>query len=214
MNIASFAGFVGVVLMVAALAIAIATFATYRAVVPRVLDQARTALFVARYDAALEWMGIRARRRKILVDELRANIADASADGPVREVLGRIGDPRNLARELEPQPRGPQWARGGIAALALVMIGMWGALVTADTLRQSAAPGPHPASTTVSAQSFSDFLPGITVEWSATTDGNGNALTEGFTVNFAPVVPLIPVVLGLVVAAPWRAVGRRRIGTK
>lgn len=92
-------------------------FFAYRARVPGFAAQARSARFVASYDDALQWLGVRYRERQRLTNELRANIAAAAADAPVREVLDRMGSAKELARGVAARRRGPTWIMGAAAAM-------------------------------------------------------------------------------------------------
>lgn len=67
-------------------------------------------------------------RRRTLLRELRANLADAAADQGMAEAIAELGPARPLARSyLDSEPRsGPRWATGAFAALAALAVGLFG----------------------------------------------------------------------------------------
>ena len=109
------AWFVSTAGVIMATVLAILFFA-YRARVPGLVAQARSARYVASYDDALQWLGVGFRERERLTDELRANVAAAAGDAPIREVLERMGSAKDLARGVAARRRGPTWIVGLAAA--------------------------------------------------------------------------------------------------
>ena len=83
-------------------------------------DRLRLGLAVLRYDAWLDLRGgVGRRRRRELREELRANLADASARVGSREAVRRLGPLRVLAAETAggTRPGGlPAWSRGVLSA--------------------------------------------------------------------------------------------------
>jgi len=174
-----------------------------RAPVEGLGDQARSALYVFRYDNALDWLGVRTKERRSRTDELRRGIADAAADGGVRAALARLGEPKDLARDVAARSRGPLWSAGGIAAvltgLGFQLATFVGLDVLATGVEKLAVPD---ASLAVS----TPLLPGVVYDF--TTDHAGALGTIGVNTNL--LAWLIPVIVFLGVSRPWRLLTARR----
>lgn len=87
-------------------------------------DGTRAAVYLTRYDAALEYHGLRRRERRARVDELRANLAEQAVDGGVAAALDRLGPPRALAAEVAGVRMAPSWMRGVIWLAGALTIGL------------------------------------------------------------------------------------------
>lgn len=178
---------------------------TLRARVDGVGAQVRSALYVFAYDDALQWIGVSGKERKRLYGELRANIAAAAADAPMREVLRRMGPPRELARAVAAGPLRPRWVLGMIAGMVAALIYAWAVLVgldlVASTVEAAATPG---SAVDVS----SAILPGLQFE--ATTKAHDGATAlDSIAVTMGPGIVVLPLLIGLVAARPWRMRTRR-----
>lgn len=92
-------------------------------------DGMRAVVYLTRYEAALEYHGLRRRELRARVDELRANLAESAADGGVTAALDRLGLPRALAAEVAGVRMAPSWMRGviwlaGASAIGLLALAM------------------------------------------------------------------------------------------
>lgn len=82
------------------------------------LDRARIETAVQSYDFWLELRGARARRRRELRRELRANLIAAAERVGAQEAVARIGSTRQMAAEAIAVPaHRPRWYHGLLAAL-------------------------------------------------------------------------------------------------
>ena len=81
-------------------------------------------VYLTRYEAALEYHGLRRREIRARVDELRANLAESAADGGVTAALDRLGPPRALAAEVADVRMAPSWMRGVIWLAGALVIGL------------------------------------------------------------------------------------------
>lgn len=195
---------VGLAVALAALAVAaILVGRKMRAPVAGLRDQALTALYVFRYDNALDWLGVRTAERRSRTDELRSAIADASADGGVRAALARLGDPKDLARDVAARRRGPLWTTGGIAAVVFGLVYQLGAFVGLDVLATGVE---NLAVSDASVTSATPLLPGVA--YHVTTDHAGALDVIGVETNMLAF--LIPVLVFFVVSRSWRALTARR----
>lgn len=163
----------------------------------------RTAFFLTRYDAALEYHGIGARERRGHVDELRANLTESAREVGMRKSLDRVGPPRLLAAQVAAGLSAPSWLRGGIWAVATGLVGVMALLLSSDAFftgfQEVAAPG----------QSASWSALGWTVQ--ATADAGTGATSLEMSISLLTPVLLIltPFLLG---ARAWRLWTSRRSG--
>lgn len=141
-------------------------------------DGMRAVVYLTRYDAALEYHGLRRRELRARVDELRANLAESAADGGVTAALDRLGPPRALAAEVAGVRMAPSWMRGviwlagalaiGLVALAMSVSAFLGAIgslaVAGDTATWSTSfvTMTATAGTSGTADSFGVELPFVT----------------------------------------------------
>lgn len=164
----------------------------------------RTASYLFRYDDALEWLGVRAARRKAAVAELRANMADALEDESAAVVVARLGDPRQLARDIEAGARGPRPMLGVAVALCVGFVVTLVGIVAADAFASGVAAA---ADANVSVEGTSGILPGYRFE--AETDEGGQIAAMSMTASLGVAVG-IPLLAGVLAAAPWRAFRKER----
>jgi hypothetical protein len=164
-----------------------------------VLDRVRIERAVLGYDWWLDLRGTPWRRRRDLRSELRANLRDAAAHAGSRAAVAALGSTRQMAADAATEdPTRPRWAVGfysGVAALMLTLaVALLAGLAWADGVMSADPSKPVRGSVTL--------LPGSSMEYSP--------LGDGFEVSAG--VGWLPVAVGLlafvVVARPWRAVGR------
>ena len=185
---------------VVASVILVILFFAFRARIPGLVDQARSARYVATYDDALEWLGVRYRERERLTGELRANIAAAVADAPVCVVLERMGPARDLARGVAARRRGPTWIKGAAAAMVAFVAQVSATLLMQatflSTIQKVAGPG----------ESVSVSVPvGLLFEGTLGADGGVQAMAVT-TAGWLVAIPLVAFVLW---SRPWRLFTRR-----
>lgn len=184
----------GSVVIIALATLAI-LFLAYRARVPGFVSQVRSARYVVTYEDALQWLGVRYRERDRLVGELRANIAAATADAPMREVLDRMGPAKELARGVAARRRGPTWFTGTVAAFVAVAVHMAATMLMQltflATVEEVASPG----------QSVSVHVP-VGLLFEGTLGGSGTVQAFSLTASAAGVV--FPVVAFILFSRPWR----------
>lgn len=163
------------------------------------LDRIRIERAVQSYDLWLDLRGASMRRRRGLRRELRANLAEATADVGSRTAVDRLGSTRSMAVVAVPSRRGvPRWSVGGTAAvvaLALTLLAqVLAALAWLDGVLDAAGGQAVTGALT--------FFPGSTLEYTPMGDGFGLALGVGW----------LPWALGLLVfvlvARPWRLLAR------
>lgn len=140
----------------------------------------RAMVYLTRYEAALEYHGLRRRERRARVEELRADLAESAADGGVAAALCRLGPPRALAAGVAGRRMVPSWARGTLWLGATVVIGVL-VLVSCTSAFLSAVE--------------SGVAPGATANWSTfLLTMTATSITSGpptFTVD----VPLVTLAL-------------------
>lgn len=95
-------------------------------------DNLRAMAYVTQYDAALEYHGLRRRELRARVNELRANLAESSADGGAAAAIERLGPPRKLAAEVAGARLVPSWSRGALWLAAAIMIGLFTLVMSAS----------------------------------------------------------------------------------
>lgn len=154
----------------------------------------RTAFYLTRYDAALEYYGIGARERRALVNELRANVHESSAEVGLPTSLGRLVTPRTLAAEVSEGRYAPSWLRGvvwmGVAGLLGVATIIVGADAFVTGFEAAADAG----------QSASWSILGWTIE--ATSEGPATSASYELSGSLGSIaLLLIPFLLG---ARVWR----------
>lgn len=170
-----------------------------------VLDRGRIERAVLGYDWWLDLRGASWRRRRDLRAELRANLRDAAARTGARQAVASLGSTRQMAAESSADdPSRPRWAvgiYGGVAALMLMLlVALLAGLAWADGVMSADPSEPVRGSVTL--------LPGSSMEYVP--------LADGFAVSSS--VGWLPVAVGLVtfvlVARPWRALRRNRVGAR
>ncbi len=168
----------------------------------RLLDRIRLESAVLRYDFWLELRGVGGRERRGLRHELRENLRSAAEDVGMERALFGIGSPKQLAWAAaggDPtRPRwslGAWWAAGTFGVLLLAMLGT--ALVVLETVR---ATGVVDQDVTVS------VFPWLGSEFTASVGSDGGV---AFGVDNAWWLLVLPLLVFLVVAFPWRRLRRR-----
>ena len=162
-------------------------------------DNLRAMVYLTQYDAALEYHGLRRRELRTRVDELRANLAESSADGGTAAAIRRLGPPRVLAAEVAGTRLVPSWSRGvlwlGFAIVIGVCMLVTSASAFSSVVDSALAPG--------DSATWSPFLWTMT----ATSVEDGPASFE-LEIPFTTVLLLtVPFLVG---ARAWRlATGRR-----
>ena len=164
-------------------------------------DRLRISSALIRYELWLELRGVNRRRRRDLVEELRANLHDAAAQIGSGPAVAALGPVRLMSSEAAGPARGrPHWAAGIITAamlflvvtvLELVATAAW--VSAADTAGVDRLQGALP------------LFPGSRANWERLDGGLSVALEPGWLV--------VAAVVGFVVAArPW--LGLTRPGSK
>lgn len=170
-----------------------------------VLDRVRIERAVLAYDWWLDLRGTRARRRRDLRCELRANLRDAATRTGARAAVAALGSTRQMAADATPEdPTRPRWAVGlysGVTALmTTLVVALLAGLAWADGVMAADPDQPVRGSVTL--------LPGSAMEYAP--------LGDGFSVSTS--VGWLPAATGLlvlvVVARPWRALGRPRVDAR
>lgn len=163
------------------------------------IDIIRRESVVRRYDFWLETKGVPRRRRREHRSEMRANLNDAAAaEGRIAPALDRLGSPRALAHEaseaLGARQR-PVWTQGLYAALALFVVGMWVAFLSASVWADAvqAAGVEHEVKGTATLLPGLDFSAHIRPDYIA------------FEVDGLQWMVLASAVVFLVASRPWRA---------
>ena len=174
-------------------------FYAYRARVAGLAEQVRTARYVFAYDDALRWLGVGSRERGRLTGEIRANIAAAASDAPVREVLERMGPAKELARAVAARRRGPTWVAGAIGAFAVVV-----AQILATILMQLS----FIAAVESVATPYQTVKGGVPL-WQTFEATMGDAgHVDMFTSTSSAAGLILPLVAFLVWSRPWRVLSR------
>jgi hypothetical protein len=175
-------------------------FFSFRAPGGSLIDQVRSARYVAEYEGALEWLGVRGRERRAHVAELRANLADAALDGGMRGAIERLGAPKDLARDVASSRTHPTWAFGFALMfttwLALQLLLLAAAQAFSAGVVAVGDPGQTASGTGILGTSFETTLG---------ADGLQQSLSATSTWPFAA----IPIAVLIVSSRFWR-VGSRR----
>jgi len=159
-------------------------------------DRLRLDLAVLRYDAWLDLRGgVGRRRRRELREELRANLADASAQVGSREAVRRLGPLRTLAAESAGggRPVGrPAWTHGalvaGYAFCGVLIVELLAVMWWTGAAHDSGAPTVRGSLT---------LFPGSAVEYSRAPGGMSLEFQPGWLVLAAAVVAFA------VASRPW-----------
>lgn len=168
----------------------------------KIIDRSRVQYAVIRYDFWLEIRGIRSRERKALRRELRDNLGAASADVGVTRALFGIGSPKQLAYDVTPRARNrPRWSLGAVwAALTfggVLLALLWTAITFVQVVEASDATG---------RQVSSSIFPWFGTTFHAEIAENGGGLSFGLDNPVALI--LLPLLVFVVVASPWRMLRR------
>ncbi|GAB2695941.1 hypothetical protein [Thalassiella azotivora] len=168
----------------------------------RVVDRLRIEGAVVRYDLWLDLHGVPGRRRRDLRRELRSNLQEAGHDVGVRAAVRRLGGVRELAADSVVSDRNrPAWTVGLLWAAGSLVLLLW------LTLLQAAAFADGVAASGVGRPVSGELtlLPGVGVEAHVPDDGGLSiAVTGSWSLLVVPLLVLV------VAARPWRLAGRRR----
>lgn len=169
-----------------------------------VIDRLRIEYAIARYDFWLELRGVRGRRRRELRRELRANLAEASADVGVTRSLFGIGSPKQLAyAATEGDASRPRWSLGAFwASATFAALLIWMALTTLTIVQ------------TGDAARVSEPVPVSPFPWFGTTftvESSPGALSAGVDAPWQLIVG--PLLVFLLFAQPWRRLRRGQQAT-
>lgn len=172
-----------------------------------IIDRIRTENAVQRYDFWLELRGVRGRRRRELRRELRTNLADAAADVGVTRALFGIGSPKQLAFEMsERQESRPRWSLGLLWATAAFGLLLMAVLCTSAVVLQTVQ-----STGVVGREVRTEVLPWIGVDFLTRVEPGQGGLSVG--VDGAPWYLLVPLLVFLLVAQPWRPFTHRETTT-
>jgi hypothetical protein len=166
----------------------------------RLIDRLRVAWAVYRYEFWLGAADVPSRRRRDLRSELHANLAEAAAQTGSRQAVDALGSLRLLAMSSKsPSARHqPTWTTAqiaGILVFVLLMIGQF--LLGAGFIAGVDASGvSHTVRGAVG-------LPGYTVEYVQSRDG------FSYGVGGGPSIIVLPVIVFVIAARPWRALRTR-----
>ncbi len=82
-------------------------------------------------DVDLWLSGLPRHRRRAILTELRANLAEAAAAVGMSEAIAELGTARSLARSyLDEEPRrGPDWMSGATGAVIALGLGMYALMI-------------------------------------------------------------------------------------
>ncbi len=168
-----------------------------------VIDRIRIENAVQRYDFWLELRGVRGRRRREMRRELRTNLAAAGADVGVTKALFGIGSPKQLAFEMsERQAHRPRWSLGVLWATVTAAVLLTAVLCTSAIVLQTVQ-----STGVVGRDVRTEVLPWIGVEFLTRVEPGQGGLSLGVT--GAPWYLLVPLVVLLLVAQPWRPITHR-----
>ncbi len=161
-------------------------------------DNLRAMIYLTRFDAALEYHGLRRRELRARVDELRSNLAESAADGGVAAAIHRLGPPRVLAAEVAGSRMVPSWSRGTLWVAAAVAIGMFAFAMSMSAFLAAVDSAGAPGATAT----WSPFF--LRMTGTSTSTGGGSAT---FTLELSPVwlllLLLVPFALGSRVWRLW-----------
>lgn len=160
----------------------------------------------ARYDFWLDFYGTPWKARRQLRRELKANLAEASADVGWEKALDGVGSLRLLAKEgaeAVRDPRKPAWSSGlGAAAAAfasIMLLGMFASMAFTDGAMAAGL------AETATATGRIRLMPGMTASVEGATAGG-----LVFGMQFSPWLALgVPAVCFLLASRIWRLVTGR-----
>ncbi|MEL4357224.1 MULTISPECIES: hypothetical protein [unclassified Luteococcus] len=157
------------------------------------------------YDFWLDFYGTPWKARRQLRGELKANLAEASAEVGWEKARDGLGAIRLLAKESAEavrDPRRPAWSSGfGAAALAfatIMLLGMFASMAFVDGALAAGLAENRTATGAIR------LMPGMT----ASADGGSTGLVFGM--QFSPWLVLgVPTLCFLLASRIWRLFGRR-----
>jgi hypothetical protein len=92
----------------------------------RLRERIRIEVAVQRVGWWLDWQHMPGRRRRGVLRELRASLADAAAAGELGDALARLGPPRAMAEAYVATERtGVRWRAGTVAAAFAFLAASW-----------------------------------------------------------------------------------------
>lgn len=160
------------------------------------LDRARIALAGRRYDFWLDLRYVRRRQRRDLRTELTANLTEAAGRVGVSEALAGVGSLRTLASEAtRSDDATPRWYAGTVAGLTAFAAAVFLLVV------QSLSYVEGVLDSGVEGEVSSSLFPFVWSEITVTTGEDGFE----FFIAPGPMPLLVAIVVGALVARPWRA---------
>ena len=170
----------------------------------RTTDRIRIEHAVHRYDFWLVMRGVPMRRRRELRRELRANLAEASADVGVTRAIFGIGSPKELAHAAtENDPSRPRWGQGALSAALVFGVVVFAIMYTATTYTAGVE------ATGLTGETVrGPVFPWFGVDFSARVEPDRGGLATG-AANIQYYLLGLPLLTFLLVAQPWRLLRRR-----
>ncbi|WP_370892051.1 hypothetical protein [Janibacter sp. GXQ6167] len=161
-----------------------------------ILDSMRIESAIQRLDFWMEYYGVPRARRRVERKELRAVLRSSAAELGSSNAVEQIDHPRMLARAMaEGRGRRPRWVAGTYAALAVLVIVSWSLMLSTFAFADGVF-----ASEVRDREVAGSVFPWIGSRFTA------EVTDTAFSVSVAGVAwaILLPVVVGLIVARPWR----------
>jgi hypothetical protein len=162
-------------------------------------DRWRISATLVRYEFWLELREVQRRRRRDLIEELRANLHDATAQVGSRHAVKALGSLRRMSAETAETARTqPRWSTGFAAGSAMFV-----GLFLLELMTTFAWISGAEASGADSAQGGLPFFPGSRASWNAVDSGFSMELELGWLTFAAAVLAFV------VAARPWLRLSRR-----
>ncbi|XVX18866.1 hypothetical protein ACQP1U_10995 [Actinomycetota bacterium] len=160
---------------------------------------------VQSFDFWMDYHGVPGRQRRAERGELRASLDEAATRGGMRRALRDSGSMRERAEALaEPYAHRPRWAVGAFAAVPVFAALLYGWLFSSIAFVE----GVVASGVTGREVRSADVLPWLGTEFVAKVEPGGGGLSVGSELPWALLV--LPLLVFLVVARPWRLVTGRR----
>jgi hypothetical protein len=164
-------------------------------------DGLRAVVYLTQYDAALEYHGLRRRELRARVNELRADLVEAAADGGVAAAVHRLGPPRVLAADVAGARMVPSWSRGTLWLGAATAVGVLAVVMSTSAFLAAVESAVEPGTTAT----WSTFF--ITMTATSAPSGPPTFTLELPLVTLA--LLLVPFGLGARVWRLWTGKARR-----
>jgi hypothetical protein len=162
-------------------------------------DRWRISTALVRYEFWLELRNVNRRRRRDLIEELRANLHDATAQVGSRQAVKALGSLRRMSGEtVETARTRPRWSTGFVAAAAIFI-----ALFLIELMAAFAWMSGAEASGVARVQGALPFFPGSQATWNGNASGFSMDLELGWLTFATAALTFI------VVGRPWVGLRRR-----